>query len=276
MKRPVLRYFGGKYILADWIISYFPEHRIYVEPFGGAGSVLMQKKRSYAEVYNDLDQCVVTLFKVLRDPDQAKELERVLRLTPFARAEFARAHKIDMEPIELSRQMIIRSFMGFGADSVSNMNKATGFRSNSNRSGTTPAHDWVNYPDTIKDFTERLMGVVIENRDFDPIIKTHDSEETLFYVDPPYPKETRKEQHGYKFDFDSMDEHKRLIESLLGCKGMVILSSYANTAYDDIARHYSWTRVDRKAFADGGNERVESLYLNPAAQKQQNQMSLSL
>ncbi len=87
-KRPVLRYHGGKWKLAPWIISHFPPHRIYVEPYGGGGSVLMQKQRSYSEVYNDLWGVVVNVFRVLRDPSQAAELERVIRLTPFAREEF--------------------------------------------------------------------------------------------------------------------------------------------------------------------------------------------
>ena len=60
-KRPILRYHGGKWLLAPWIISRFPAHRVYTEVFGGAASVLMRKSPSYGEVYNDLDGEIVSI-----------------------------------------------------------------------------------------------------------------------------------------------------------------------------------------------------------------------
>ena len=187
MKRPALRYHGGKWKLAKWIISHIPPHRIYTEAFGGGASVLLQKPRSYAEVYNDKWGVVVNVFRVLRDKEQAEELERQLRLTPFARDEFNLSSKLNeiKDPIERARLTIFRSFSGFGSAAI-NGEHATGFRANSNRSGTTPAHDWANYPKHINDFVERLQGVVMENRSAMDVITAHDSQETFHYVDPPY------------------------------------------------------------------------------------------
>lgn len=71
INRPIMRYPGGKYTLAKWVISHFPVHETYVELFGGAASVLMRKQRSIGEVYNDLDGDVVNVFRVLRDRKQA-------------------------------------------------------------------------------------------------------------------------------------------------------------------------------------------------------------
>lgn len=71
IRRPVLRYHGGKWILAPWIISHFPKHRIYTEVFAGGASVLMRKPKAYSEVINDKWNTVVNVFKVLRDPAMA-------------------------------------------------------------------------------------------------------------------------------------------------------------------------------------------------------------
>ncbi|ASM76453.1 Site-specific DNA-methyltransferase [Vitreoscilla filiformis] len=93
-KRAVLRYFGGKWAIAPWVLRHLPPHRIYVEPFGGAASVLMRKTRSEIEVYNDLDSEIVSLFRVIQDPMQCAALMRKLRRTPYARAEFDQAFHV--------------------------------------------------------------------------------------------------------------------------------------------------------------------------------------
>ncbi|MEB5074311.1 DNA adenine methylase, partial [Pseudomonas aeruginosa] len=182
VRRPILRYHGGKWKLAPWIIQHLAPHHTYVEPFGGAASVLLRKARSYAEIYNDLDGDVVNLFRVARD--HGEQLRQALALTPFAREEFEASYAETSDPLERARRMVIRSLQGFGTAAASG--ERTGFRSTSTRSGTGPALDWRNYPDTLTAITERLQGVVIENRDALALMEYHDRPNTLHYVDPPY------------------------------------------------------------------------------------------
>jgi DNA adenine methylase len=256
--RPMLRWHGGKWLLAPWIIENMPAHRVYVEPFGGAGSVLMRKDRAYAEIWNDLDGEVVNLFSVLRSA-RAEELVSALRLTPFAKVEFIQSYELHDDPVERARRLVIRSFMGFGSNGHQ---KKTGFRSNSNRSGTTPAHDWVNYPDGLVAAIERLRGVVILNNDAKSVMAGHDGVETLHYVDPPYVPETRDKGGDYAHEMTAA-EHSELLDFLDDLKGMVMLSGYPCALYDD--RLSGWRRIARKALADGARERTEILWMNPAA-----------
>lgn len=267
--RPVLRWHGGKWKLAPRIMEYFPEHRVYVEPFGGAASVLIRKDRSYAEVYNDLDQDVVNLFRVLRDEAAAAQLRAALELTPFARAEHKDAYEASDEPVERARRLIIRSFMGFGSNGH-NIKRKTGFRSNSNRSGTTPARDWSNYPDCLPAFVDRLRGVVIEHGDAAAIMKKHDNAKTLHYVDPPYLPETRSVKNKYDLKYAggmyahemNPEEHVALLEAIKGLAGFVVLSGYPSAMYDEALS--DWQRVETPAHADGARDRTEVLWLNPA------------
>lgn len=198
--RPVLRWHGGKWKLAPWIIGHFPRHRVYLEPFGGAASVLLRKDRSYAEVYNDLDDDVVGLFRCLQDPASAAQLIELLRLTPFARKEFEIGWDETGDPVERARRLIIRSFMGFGSNAHNNLgrgHKTTGFRANSSRSGTTPAGDWHNYPECLGAIVDRLRGVIVEHRDALQVMASHDGATTLHFVDPPYLAETRSPANKY-------------------------------------------------------------------------------
>lgn len=262
-RRPVMRYHGGKWELAPWIISYFPDHRIYVEPFGGAASVLLQKKRSWAEVYNDLDGDIVNVFRVLRDsPD---EILRAVELTPFSRAEYTEAFENTNDPLERARRTLLRSHLGFaGAATHGHM---TGFRSYSKNSGSHPASQWRTFPESIGAIIDRLRGVVVEQRDAYEVIAQQDSPDTLFYVDPPYAPGTRDNGRDYRHEMTDSD-HRRLYECLRTLEGMVVLSGYPDEGYD--AMYAGWARVERLALAEGARERTEVLWLNASARDRLN------
>lgn len=277
LKRPILRYHGGKWLLAPWIISRFPPHKCYTEVFGGAASVLLRKPRSYAEVYNDKWETVVNVFRCMQDELKAKELRRLIELTPYARAEFDLCGEMDIRAVkydvERARRTIARSFMGFGSAST-NAEHSTGFRSNSKRSGSTPAHDWMNYPNYIDSFTNRLRGVIIENGNYWKIMQTHDAATTLHYVDPPYVWDTRNLKRGnamYAFELTAA-KHMLLAKRLKSLKGMVVLSGYQCTLYWKLYEKAGWTRFDKNTHADGAKDRVESLWLNPAAMRAKNSL----
>lgn len=268
--RPVLRYHGGKWRLAPWIIKHFPAHRVYVEPFGGGASVLLRKSRSYAEVYNDLDGEVVNLFRVARD--QGEELRRVVSLTPYSRSEFDLSFQPSDDPVEQARRTVVRSFMGFGGN-LTRPNRdqtpqRTGFRNYSSTEGrATPATEWRSWPEAFVMIADRLRGVVIEQRDALTVIAEHDSAGTLHYVDPPYVHATRGydaggSHRGYRFEMTD-DAHRLLAPVLHGVRGMVVLSGYACDLYDR-ELYPDWERHERAHRADGGRKRLEVVWLNPA------------
>jgi len=265
--RPALRWHGGKWKLAPWIIEQFPPHRMYTEVFGGAASVLLRKPRCYSEVYNDLDGSVVNFFRILRDSAGAEQLTKAIELTPFSREEYVAALAYSEDPLEDARRLVVRSYMGFGSDAV-NLKTCSGFRSNSRRSGSTPAHDWKNYPNALRVIIKRFRGVVIESRPAVQVLKTHDDPATLHYVDPPYPHNTRGgnssgPKHNYAHEMTD-DDHRELASVLEQLAGAVVLSGYACDLYDR-ELFPDWQRVERKTHADGARERTEVLWLNEAA-----------
>lgn len=118
--RQVFRYLGGKTRIAPWIISHFPKHDCYGEPFGGSASVLMAKPQSPVEAYNELNGECVNYFRVLRNPEHAAELQRLLELTPYAQEEYNAAFEPSDDPVEQARRTFIKGFIGMGATTLSN------------------------------------------------------------------------------------------------------------------------------------------------------------
>jgi DNA adenine methylase len=259
IKRPVMRYPGGKWKLAPWVISHFPAHDTYVELFGGAASVLMRKPRSIGEVYNDLNGDVVNVFRILRDPDQAQTLAQLLSLTPYAKEEYDLAYQPSEDPVESARRMIYRSFAGHGSDSITRPN--AGFRAHRNKeSGVTGAQDWNNFPDELKTFTKRLQGVAIENRKAIKLIPLYDREDTSFYADPPYMISTRSSRSVKYVCEMSDDDHRELAEALHQIKGMAIVSGYPSELYDEL--YSGWRCVKKSHRAQNAKASTECLWLS--------------
>lgn len=258
--RPPLRYFGGKFRLAPWILSFAPDHRGWVEPFGGGASVLLRKPRSHSELYNDLEEEVVNFFRVIRQ--EPERFVRDLELTPFSRAEFERSY-LDMEdpdPYTRARAFIVRNQMGFGSSSMARTRK-TGFRHSSYYNNHSSALDWRNLPDAIPAIIDRLRGVVIENRHFSEIIPKWDYPNTVIYCDPPYLMDTRTS--GERYQHEMTDEnHSELAHMLLKLRhASVLVSGYDHPLYQEAFK--GWRREVKDARCDHGTERTEVLWISP-------------
>lgn len=263
---PAIRYHGGKFRLAPWIMRFFPEHKTYVEPFGGAAGVLIQKTRSYAEVYNDLDGDIVNFFRVLRDRDMRSQLEAAIVLTPYARAEFELSWEPTECPIERARRTAIRAQMGFGSAGATK--GITGFRIDTRRAYGTAQHLWAKYPAAIAAVGERFNSVLIENRPAIEVMQQHDGVETLHFVDPPYVHGTRVLQangRGYYRHEMSDDDHVELLTFLLELDGMIVLSGYMSDMYADILSGWeSHTTKSRISAGRGSALRDEVVWINQA------------
>lgn len=269
MKYPLIRYHGGKFRLAHWIISHMPNHVCYTEVFGGAAGVLLQKPRAYAEVYNDLDGDIVTLFEVLRDSSSREKLIEQLVLTPYSRADFENAWEPTENKVERARRVCIRAQMGFGSAGATK--GITGFRIDTKRQYGTAQSLWATYPEHLGIIGQRLSGVLIENRPAVQVLKDHDAETTLHYVDPPYVMDTRydgaKSGRIYRHEMNDQD-HQELLETLTNLKGMVMLSGYPSELYEDLL--VGWKRLDINARISAGRGtsiRTECLWLNSSAQQ---------
>lgn len=268
--RPALRYHGGKFRLAPWVLDFFPPHLTYVEPFGGAASLLLKKPRSRAECYNDLDGRIVNFFRVLRDPAKSIELQRRVALTPYARdeLEWSLGGPADgADDVDAAHRLVVRSFMGHGSDSATRTTR-TGFRARLTDGRALPSAEWSTWADSIPAFRDRLAGVMLENDDAISVIGRMDSPTTLIYCDPPYVHSSRSAMtgrssttNGYLFEMTDFD-HRMLADRLHRCAGMIVLSGYPSAMYQEL--YGDWVSHQRQHVADRAKMRTEVVWLNPA------------
>ena len=226
------------------LIPLVPKHRIYVEVFGGVASLLLAKEPSLVEVYNDIDAGLVNLFRVIRDPDLFTEFHRRVQLIPYSRGEFNRYRELWWsgrgldDPVENAVAFFVlarQNFRGLFGDSWGMS------VSSSSRGMASTVSSWLSAIDLLPAVAERFLRVQIECLDWRRILPLYDTEETFFYLDPPYLAATRK---GGQYTHELTEsDHEDLVDALLDLKGKALLSGYANPLYAKLEAA-GWRRRD--------------------------------
>ena len=205
-----ISWIGGKRLLRNKILEQFPEtstYDRYIEVFGGAGWVLFSKeKHAKMEVFNDINSQLINLYRCVKY--HPEELQRELEFILMSREQFFDCREqIDIRGLtDIQRAarfyIVIKESFGSGLDSF-------GIKQQNIKSAK----------EYLLEVSGRLSRVIIENRDFEQLIKTYDRENALFYLDPPY-----YDAEKYYPDRFDIKDHIRLRDRLRQIKGKFLLS----------------------------------------------------
>ncbi len=256
-------WYGGKFSHLDFILPNLPKgERHFCDVFGGSAAVLINRKPAEIETYNDLDSELVNFFEVLRiDTD---ELIRQIGLTPFSREELVEACTLrpNLSAIERARRFYVRARQtrtGLAQTSSEGRWAHCVLTSRAGMAGAVSR--WLGAVDGLPEIAQRLLRVQIENAPAIEIIRRYDTEDTLFYVDPPYVHESRGDSAAYGNEMSDWD-HIQLGETLRRIKGRAVVSGYGTKLYDELYK--GWERVDapEKICNSSKGFRQESLWMN--------------
>lgn len=268
--RAPFAYPGGKSKSLKNILPHLPYKNTYVEPFGGSGAVLLGRRPSKLEIYNDRYGGVVAFYRCIADPVKYKELEDRCYATIHSREDFIfckstwdQPHLDDIERAYRWYYMMVSSFGSLGR------NWARATRSKNQSAGKI--RDRVN---EFIDLHRRLKYVQIENLDWTLCIKDYDSTDTVYYLDPPY---LETNTGTYKVTEFTHQDHVDLLEMVMDCKGYVAISSYENELYnsynwDHIVQWDAYVSITSVGCVDNGKDtfdsrrghRTETLYIKEA------------
>ena len=258
--RPPVNFFGSKARMAHKIIAHFPNHHTFVDLFGGSGAVLLSKAPARVEIYNDIDRQLVNFYQVVRDPQQLEKLIAALGLTLHSRLEFELASHPATEPVESARRFLVRQGQSYGALG-NNWNYSV---QNSSGGISSSVRRWRAALERLRPAHQRLRGVHIECDDWRNVVRRFDTEQKLFFADPPYLKSTRV---GGQYTYEMTDSgHQELVETLLQIKGRAVVCGYRNVIYEPLI-DAGWASLDfqvRAFVSDCRSERTETLWISPA------------
>ncbi|HLL78776.1 MAG TPA: DNA adenine methylase [Ktedonobacteraceae bacterium] len=256
-------WYGGKYSHLDWLLPLLPQATHYCEPFGGSAAVLLNREPSPVETYNDIDGEVVNFFRVLRTQKDA--LIEAIGLTPFSREEFELAisqPEQDISELERARRFFVRARQvrsGLAQTASSGRWANCLLTSRAGMGGAVSR--WLGSVEGLSEIVQRLLRIQIENAPAVEVIKRYDSEQTLFYCDPPYPHNSRGDSKAYAYEMTD-GQHRELARILHKVKGKVALSSYHCDLMDELYGDWRFVEADPKNCHTVKQLRTEVLWVN--------------
>jgi DNA adenine methylase len=269
-------WYGGKFSHLDWLLPLLPECYHYCEPFGGSAAVLLNRPPSPVETYNDLDGEVVNFFKVLRE-EKAKLIEAI-GLTPFSREEFAKACELDrnLSDFERARRFYVRARqVRTGLAQTATIGRWANCKNTSRNGMSGVISRWLGGIEDLSFVAERFLRVQIENRPAIDVIRLYDSQNTLFYCDPPYVHGTRGDTKSYGYEM-SDEEYRQLALVLNSVKGLVAISNYHCHLMNDLYAAPKWKKhfSPLKTIHSTKDKRQEVLWVNYDIDKLKNTNTL--
>lgn len=222
---------GGKNRLKKHIIPLIPEDtERYIEVFGGAGWVLFGKEQhpKQMEIFNDIDGNLINLYRQIKFncDELQKEVDWLQSRELFNEYRYQIENNIQLTDLQRAARYLYIIKCSFGSTKTS---FATAPKSVNNIISKLP------------DYQKRLSKVIIENRDFEQLIKTYDRPKALFYLDPPY---VDTEKYYTAFDF-KISDHKRLNSVLRSIKGRFILSYNDCELIREMYKDYNIIEINR-------------------------------
>jgi DNA adenine methylase len=256
-------WYGGKFNHLNWLLPLLPQATHYCEPFAGSAAVLLNREPSPVETYNDIDGEVVNFFRVLRD--QQEDLIRAIGLTPFSREELRIAVEEpidDLSELERARRFFVRARqVRTGLAQTASAGRWAHCKLTSRAGMAGAVSRWLGSVEGLSEIVQRLLRVQIENATAIEVIQRYDSEETLFYCDPPYPHDSRGDIHAYGYEMTDND-HRELAEVLTNIKGKVALSGYRCKLLDKLYKDWNCVESPSKQCLSVKQPRTEILWTN--------------
>lgn len=254
---------GGKNYLAKWIIENFPpnyQDLIYIEPYCGAGNVLLTKEPSREEYINDIDPGVVGILRTVRD--RHEEFLSHLRKIEYCQDSFDKAltkttFSNDME--YAVNEFVLRRMSRDG------LKKAFAWSERKRGGQPGDVNAWETILERLHEIAGRLNNVLVFNSLALGVIHAFNEADVLVYADPTYVPDTRVSKKAYEFEM-TIDDHIELADELLAFKGKVVLSGYPSTLYTSLYNE-GWRCVKKQIANHSSQQRkkqmkTECLWMN--------------